>query len=377
GSAKIALHNSDFPRATFMYRKSLVSASLLSSQRLRKAESQVTSHETEAAQYSIGKALALGLGQCLREQRRLEEAHMSVVAGKLLLDLGSDADLSYHAWLLLGSIERGTAGRSDKPLLDSAYAHLADCALHFEKHEGDVWFRSRYELGLVLLQQERLAEARHEMTAVLERATERDSDKWIAYANLGLSRIERRAGAHDKAETAAGAAVGRHVSRIETRARLTYAHALHDHAVSMAEKDFDKLHKAELELTKVKIAPRDLRNRTMLLLLKARVFHSQGDERAALEAYEEFEKLEHLVEVGRVRELAQQVKKQLTPALDRFRCPADSVEPTWDKDENIEALRRHLVTAISKVPGLTDTERARKLGFGRQHFADLKKKYGV
>ncbi|HYR28411.1 MAG TPA: tetratricopeptide repeat protein [Thermoanaerobaculia bacterium] len=378
GSAKIALHGSDFPRATVMYRKSLVSASLLSSQRRRKSGDNVVSHETAAAQYSIGKALALGLGQCLRAQGRLEEAHMSVVAGKLLLDLGEDTDLSYHAWLLLGSIERGTAGRSDKALLESARKHLEECAVHFERHLGDVWFRSRNELGLVLLQQGQLDDARREMGAVLDRARERESNKWMAHAYLGLSRIERRAGEHEKAEDAAHAALGKHVSKLETRARLTYAHALHDRAVATADKDLDKLHKAELELKNVKIDTRDLRNRPMLLLLQARVFHAKGDERAALEAYEEFEKLEHLVEVGRVREFAQDVKAQLMPALDHFRCPADdAAEPDYNKGKNLDALMRHLVTTICKVPGLTDTQRARKLGMSRPYFADLKAKYGV
>jgi exonuclease VII small subunit len=379
GSAKIALHESDFQGATRMYRKSLVSASLLRSRRNNKAADDDAGHESEVAQYSIGKALALGLGQCLREQGRLEEAHMAVVAGKLLLDLGRDTDLSHHAWLLLGSIERGTAGRRDHVLLESAHKHLDKCAKHFAKHKGDVWFRSRYELALVKLQQRDLDGARAEMTDVLDAATLRESDKWIANAQIGLSRIERRANAHKKAVDAADAALKKRVSKIETRAQLTRAHALYEAAMATNEPDSQKLHDAEQDLKKAEnlIDARDLRNRPMLLLLQARVFGAKGDERAAVEAFQEFQKIEDLVEVGRVRELGDVVKEELYPSLTRFLSPADRTDPSYKVKENFEAMRRHLVTKVARLPGLTDTQRAKRLGMERQNFLRLKTKYGL
>jgi len=336
--------------------------------------------EAEAARYSIGKAL-FGLAQCLREQGRLEEAHMSVIAGKVLLDLGRDADFSHHAWLLLGSIERGTAGRDDTALLESARGHLQSCANYFAGHTGDVWYRSRYELALALLQQGRLDEARKKMAAVLKRAKKRESDKWIAYAHLGLSRIERRSHAYGNAIIHAREALGSAISKVELRARLTLAQALYDAAISKTPSDVQQLHEAEqaLKRAECRIDARDLRSRPMLLLLQARVFKAQQNEREAMAAYAEFRKIEHLVEVGRVRELAAAVKKQLSPSLTQFQCPADdgSPNPDYSKKGNEEALRRHLVEKLVELPGLSDTQRAKRLGVERQTFINLRKRYGL
>src|SRR5262249_34639870 len=152
----------DFAKATKFYRESIVNASAA----LARARDQ--EHEAAVARYSIAKNLALGLGQCLREQGRLEDAYTVVVAGRLLFEFTKDVSLTLYAEQLLASIERGTAGESSGDhLLDSARTRLEECVKFFAKRPGDDSFRSRYELALVLMQQGELPAAREMMKSVL------------------------------------------------------------------------------------------------------------------------------------------------------------------------------------------------------------------
>lgn len=111
GEGKVLFQRGDFAGATRAYRESIVNAAAgpatAISQKVSKEELR---DEEAAARYSIAKALALGLGQCLREQGRLEEAYPLVVAGRLLLQSSGDESLMFHAQQTLASIERGTAG---------------------------------------------------------------------------------------------------------------------------------------------------------------------------------------------------------------------------------------------------------------------------
>lgn len=383
GLAKIALHDSQYTEATSFYRQSLLSAAEVAHYRQRKSDDRNGNDvEIRAAQYTTGKALALGLAQCLREQGRLDEAYTSVVAGKVLLDLSADQDLAQHARLLLGSIERGAAGRKDVALLASARAHLEATAAHFKDHRGDVWFRSRYELALALMQQGHNEEAREMITAALSRARKRKDPKWIANANLALSRIERHAGRLVRAETAArearNEALNNDLRKIIPRARIALARALYDVAVDDRVPDMARLKQAEEELADAseKVALSDLRNRAAIALLQARVHHAKKEEMQAVEAYRRYGAMEHFVEVGRVKELAELVHRELYP-LTTFHCPADEKTPRYDFDLNLDEMARHVIRKVDSLP-ITDPERAHLLGMsGRQHLHRVRQRLGL
>ena len=273
GAAKLAFHGTHFGHAIDMYRASLTSAA----ERVDESRQEKKPIESDraAARYSIGKALALGLGQCLREQGRLAEAHTVVIAGKLLLDLTSDRALQNHARLLLGSIERGSAGETNPPLLNSARDHLDACVNYFDVHGGDSWFRAHYERALAKMQAHDLAEARSEIAELLKRAGNEDppKTKWKANAQIALSRIERRDGRFDKAVEAASAAVDLSIKipRIARRAHTTLAIGLCDLALSESPVDHKRLDKVDqqLKIATSALNDDDTRNRVTLLLVGA------------------------------------------------------------------------------------------------------------
>lgn len=396
GAGKLALHDSNYLLATINYRKSLVNAADLVAAQRRYATGQLppsqktarasrkehtvddadkrdalVGYETAASQYAMGKALALGLGQCLREQGRLEEAQMAVVAGQMLLDAGHDRTLAQHARLLLGSIERGAAGNKDQPLLESARHHLEECARFFEGHRGDVWFRSQYERTLVLMQQGDLKQAKAGAAAVLQRATVRKRKRWIANAEIALSRIARRSGKHDDAIGAATSALAAAedggFEKIERRARVALALARYAAAVA-DDYDRDMLSEAQrlVDQSLLTVDSRDLRNRVELMLLKASILNARGESGDALRVYDEYRAIGYLVESGRVRELASTVEKELFPAVPNLRCPADTNQADYRLKENVDATRVHVVRKVLSLPGLSLNEKARALGVTRQ-----------
>jgi hypothetical protein len=395
GAAKLALHESDFLRATMLYRRSLTNAAELLSAERRYAESDAgaaapkpalmdartgstVGEETLAAQYTLGKVLALGLGQCLREQGRLEEAQMVVVAGRLLLDLSHDRDLSHHARLLLASIQRGAAGEKDLELLRSARAHVDACAEYFKHHHGDVWYRARYERGLVLMQEGELDAATAEMRTLEQRARDRGRDRWSANAAIGLSRIARRAGSY--ADALAMAREARKIAgsdalrKIERRARIAVALALYDAAEIDTPRAGEFLAEADRELDHAlaTLDEHDIRNRVMLFLLKARVLNAKGDGRSALRAYDEYRKIGYLVEVGRVRALAEDVERELLPVMRSLRVPVDGDDPKYELHANVLATELHVFEKVHMLPGLSETEKAKMMGVSRTKYYELR-----
>lgn len=237
GAGKLALHEGDEVKATKMYRRSLMNAAdRLAAIRIKRKKVDPTdeinarwSYELRAATYGVAKTLALGLGHCLREQSRLEEAHTVIVAGSLLLN--ADEQLAYYATLLLGSIERSMAGETNKPLLARARTQIDDCAEYFATHHGEVGTRARLESALVIMQQRQVPEAKERLHRLL--ASAKDA-KWIAEANIGLTRAARRSNDHDAAvrfaQDAVKAAGRPGMIRILRRAETVLVLAMYEHA---------------------------------------------------------------------------------------------------------------------------------------------------
>jgi tetratricopeptide (TPR) repeat protein len=248
-------------------------------------------------------------------------------------------------------------------------------------HRGEVGYRSRLELALIAMQQNRLDEARQALEAML--AAEPDP-KWRAECNLGLSRVARREKKYDDAVEFARASVhaADGLERIRRRAHTVLVLALYDAAIAAGDDERRDFHlKAtlrEIERALMPSAEPDVRTRANLLLTRARVFKTQGDIAAALDVYKEFEAIKPLVEVGRIHELAKLVEKELAPVMNTFRCPADHVPPVWNLDVNLDALREYVK---EKAERKFKTGRARAAALGRSRgnlYADLKKpKNGV
>jgi hypothetical protein len=284
--------------------------------------------DRRAARYSIAKALALGLGQCLREQGRFEDAHTVVVAGRLLLDLTEDAMLRNHARLLLGSIERGAAGETDDERLRSARLNLEESARFFDARDGESWYRAHYELALTKMQQRQIPDARDEVADLLKRARATDNAKWKVNGLIALSRIERRDREHSKAVTAAIEAhdiadtIG--LARIKRRANITLAIAWYHRAVAGAPADRRLLGEAKVALHDAQevMTKHDTRNRVMLLLVSAMIHIAEDDYTTATHQYRESQKIGHWVEGGRVREMAAGVKSSSTRKRGRLPRPS-------------------------------------------------------
>jgi tetratricopeptide (TPR) repeat protein len=371
GAGKLAFHECKENDAIAMYRESLMSTSKrLDIARLtKKTKKAFMRDEIKAAQYSLAKTLALGLGQCLREQARLEEAHTQVVAGQLLLNLGADKQLSHYASLLLGSIERSMAGEGRTELLEHASEQITACAGYFKSHHGEVGRRSRLELALVRMQEKKLDEAKRMLEAMLN-TDPAPPAKWIAESNIGLSRIARRVKEHDEAVTfareAVRAASALGLERIKRRAQVVFVLALYEAATDGGiRQHILKETLTELDRALSPTEP-DIRTRANMLLTKARVLNARGDKALARRVFSEYETLSPLVQVGRINELAMTVANELEVMKD-FRCPADSDPPDYNVDKNIEALRNYIKTKSEEDPRFrTATERAKALNRDRK-----------
>lgn len=389
GAGKLAFHECKEGEAMKMYRHSLMSASQRLDIARRAHDDDVNApehdanapehddafldNEVEAARYSVAKTLALGLGQCLREQGRLEEAHTQVVAGRLLLNLGADRELSQYARLLLGSIERSIAGEDNKPeVLQHASDQIADCAEYFKGHKGEVGNRARLELALVKMQQRRPDEARAMLETMLETVRHQGGDaKWIAECHLGLSRVARRKKAHLEAvehgRMAVNAADG--LERIRRRAHTVLVLALYDAATDGEVQD-DLLKATLKEIDHALASNPDIRTRANMLLTKARAHKCRGEIARAIDAHKEFEALRPLVEVGRIHELARTVESELKPVMNEFRCLADLNAPIYNLDENIDAVSRYIVERV-RTDYTTVKDQARAVGRSRSAYYKL------
>ncbi len=372
GAGKVAFHECREVDASRMYRESLMSASDHFI-KARKSD-DFRKEEFEAARYSVGKTLALGLGQVLREQGRLEEARTQVVAGLVLLNLSEDEGLVNYASLLLGSIERSIAGERRSPLLERARDRIIDCSDSFKDHKGEVGYRSRLELALVAMQENRLDEARESVEKMLKPTPD---PKWVAECYLALSRIARRAGSHSEAVEFARKSVkaAEGLERIRRRAQVVLVLALYAAATEGGKVRDDVLKETlrEIERAMVSASEPDVRTHANMLLTKARVLKTKGEIASALDTFEKYKAIQPLVEVGRIHELADEVEKELAPATSQFRCPADFDSPIFDLDQNMEALRRYVIQKVTRKFD-TKAEQATALGRNRTSlYTDINK----
>jgi hypothetical protein len=368
GAGKLAFHECEDKRAIAMYQDSLMSASLrLDIARKKDAEEPgkgVMSHEAEAAQYSVAKILALGLGQCLREQSRLKEAQTQVLAGRLLLSIGADRELSHYALLLLGSIERSIAGEDRPDILDHAYDKVEACAKHFKNHPGEVGNRARLELALVTMQKGDSAAASEMLTAML---TPNPDPKWAAEVNIGLSRAARRemryADAVTYAQRAFDATRNHSLERIKRRAHTVLVLALYEYAVDGgAHKDRLNETLREIEWALAPSWSSDVRTRANMLLTKARVLNAKGEVANALAVLEQYKAIREFVEVGRIHELARTVEDELKP-MELFRSLADAEVAVFNIKKNEKAVRNYLVEKAGRTFN-TPEEQAKALDIG-------------
>lgn len=373
GAAKLAFHRGAYDQATSLYGASFQSAE----RRLfaRGKRHVVSSEEAAAARYSIGKTFALGLGQCLREQGRFEDARTVVIAGRLLLELTPDHVLNNYSGLLLGSIERGMAGESDPALLATARTRLDAAVLFFKDVASDPWFRAHYELALALMQAGEIVPARREIIALIKQAVACRKEKWIANGHIALSRIERRAGRFTQsvaaARKAAESSAGSGIERIARRARTTLALALYDRAVRGGVPDPVGLDDAEAYLGSALrlLEPNETRNRVMLLLVTAQIRLAKSDAVGAQEAYDEYLKIGHWVKSGRVREIGEAVRREL--AVSMFRAPVDSTDD-WDLENNRRAFDAYMLQRVRRRhPSAKTGALAEALGVTSKVFRNL------
>lgn len=369
GEAKLRMKVRDFLGATEMFRKSLVNASA----RFEKAGDEHPS-EKEAAQYSIGKALGLGLAQCFLEQGRLEEARTVVVAGRLLLEQTPDLIHRYYARHLLGSIERSSARDSDLKLFESARGHLEACVAFFGREKPAVAFRSRYELGQISLLLGELDAAEAAMKVVIENVdSATTAPKWTANARIGLSRIARRRGEYalaiEEAHEARRIAQRHSLRAIEVKARTAYAQVL----LEQHRDDPDGLEGAADELRSLlrEVPEGEPQHRVFPLLVLARVHNARGDMRVAKRAFEAYERIAHIVQSARVREYASMVENEMFPPKKTFRCPADDEDPRFNLDLNVLATQRHVMQKVMRYYR-TVNERVDALGVSKDTYHRLK-----
>lgn len=385
GLGKVASHDGKHLDAAELYRKSLDNAGALLAAEVRYAKEKPEraaklADETAAAHHSMGLTLALGLGQSLREQGRLREAQLVVVSGQTLLDASHDRVLANYARLLLGSIQRGSARQRDQSLLTEALTNVRACATFFEKNlkDADVWYRSRYELALVIMQQGDADEARRLANELFDDATARARRRWVANAHIVLSRIARREGLYkeaiDAGSKAASIAELAEFEKIERRARVVMA--LARYAQYVENEDRGALARLESVVDRLlrTLEEHDVRNRVELLLLKSRILVAMNQYAKAQDVYREYKAIGHLVESGRVRDLAETLKAELFPIEATLRLPVDMNPAEYDLARNEKAARAHALRKGFSLH-LPEAERAEKFGVSPKTISALRKEH--
>lgn len=382
GAGKLALRELNYTRATAMFRHSVVSASRgLAAARSREIKDLALAER--AAQYSIAKAIALGMGHCLHEQGRVEEAHTLIVAGQLLLGLGRDRVLADHAALLLASVERGAAGERNKEYLEAAANRLKSCAGVFENQLADTGYQWRYERALLEMQRGNLDTAETQIRELIEIVKGSD-DRWFADAYCALSRIERRRLLHsaavESARMAVSTAIEHRVHDVEQRARTMLIAALYEKSyepgIDRALRD-DLLTEAEEEIRRARLSLRedDVRNRANLRLQEARLLNARGGRHAEAErAFQDYLAIRPLIDVGRIREFEEVVKREL--AGGRYVSLADGTEPDYDLPRNREHLDTYILQKVNDL-GLASGEQPKRLGISKAQFYQLLKSLGL
>lgn len=375
GSGKLALRDLAYNKATVMFRQSILSASsALALAHQYKGESVAI--DERAAQYSIAKAIALGMGHCLREKGRVEEAHTVVVAGQLLLSLGSDRELANRAAVLLASVERGAAGEEHRDYLEMALNHLDECAA-FKERSADAGYQWRYEHALVQMQRKNLNKAEEEIRTLIG-DVEKKNQRWHADALGALSRVLRRRRQHEGAVEAArkgvGVAAASHVYDVERRTRTMLIAALYDHAQTNAGRRDQLLEEAQAEVAKsLKLLREDDNShRASLLLQQARVLNARGYGDLAKHAFADYLAMRSSIDIGRIKEFEQTVRNELEGS--RHVCPADDEHADFDLNTNRASLERYLIQKVAGRGGPV-TKRWKALGISKGQYYKLLKLY--
>ena len=376
GSGKLALRDLAYNKATLMFRQSILSASSALAL-ARHYKGDAVAIDERAAQYSIAKAIALGMGHCLREEGRVEEAHTVVVAGQLLLGLGSDRELANRAAVLLASVERGAAGEHDRDYLDMALTHLDACAA-FKERAADAGYQWRYEHALVQMQRKDLSTAEDEIRALIA-DVEHKSQRWYADALGALSRILRRRGQHTEAVAVARKAVkvsaNHHVYDVERRTRTMLVAALYAYAAVDTDRRDQLLEEAHTEIEKgLLFLDNDSRHRASLLLQQARVLNALGHGDLAKRAFATYLAIRPSIDVGRIREFEDTVRNELEG--ERHLCPADGAEANFNLDANRASVERYLLQKVAAFGGTVEKQH-RALGISRSQYHKLLKKLNV
>ncbi|HYC63034.1 MAG TPA: hypothetical protein VEK79_26070 [Thermoanaerobaculia bacterium] len=366
--AKLRLRERAFLEASVMFRKSLVAASV----RFSNAGGG-RDLERQAAQYSVAKALCLGLAQSLLDQGRLHEAHTVVVAGRMLLDLTPDLVHRSYAQQLLGAIERASARDRDAFLLAAARKNLEQCVGFFSQHKPAAAFRARYELGLIDLHLGDSVSSEKRLSGLLMDAEAAQSVKWTAMAHVGLARVARHMKEFDRsvkeALRARKIATKHKLRTVEINAHTAQLLTLFEQYADQPEQ-LEEVEDGIHELLR-KIPEEDVRNRVMGLLVHVRVLAARKELRRARATYEKYERIAHLVQSPRVHDIAELALRAIS--TNTFVCPADHVPPEFDLEKNKEALRDYVVHKVETVHQSPD-ERAEALNVGVSTYYRLKGK---
>jgi tetratricopeptide (TPR) repeat protein len=340
GKAKLCLRARDFAGATTHFRKSLASASL------RFANATMGGAEREAAQYSVAKALTLGLAQCFLDQGRMDEAETVAVSGHMLLELTPDVVHRTFARQILGAIQRSSSHDGDTERLSQARKNLTSCRDFFlDRKAATAAFRSRYELALIDLHERNLPTAEDALRALLTDAENAVSHKWMTLARIGLSRVARRAGdfttAFREADQARMVASRYGLTALEIKARTAIVqtrfeqHAESPQHLSDVEKDAQDLLRD--------IPEHDVRNRVVVLLVLVRIIAGRRDLRRARFEFDRYERIAHLVQSPRIGQLADLALEAIYPTVGGFRCPVDRTPRTFNLQANIDAVKEHVI----------------------------------
>jgi len=325
-------------------------------------------------------AIGIGYGWVNATRGSLRRAKNALTTARSLLAAINDPVVPSFIELLYGTIERCLAG-SSRPKLVEAVKSLETAKSSFTNNEHRRHIpRACWELSLAHNLLGNFEEAEKNLKEVDDYAKRVNHAKWQTNVLILRSRLLRNQGDLSGARELADAAVNKaeedksvlpltdaYITRGEALLKIIEAAGGPSQSCELARKDFEKA----LDIIgtfrikeKDSYLPSNPKIVAVCELRIAQCLARDGDETKARSHFATWEILRHSVEHEWVRELAEEVKRDIDAIVQNFTIPADDPKE-WNYARNVAQLRMWLLTQSLRYTKRNYSAAAKLIGVKR------------
>jgi tetratricopeptide (TPR) repeat protein len=324
--------------------------------------------------------IGIGYGWVNYTRGFLRRAENALITARSLLACSSDPVIPWYIELLYGTILRCRAGTRTEEL-SRAIRSLSDARDAFERvgHTRYV-ARAAWELALAFNLADRYREAQDQLDVVATYAKVTGHPKWKTNVRILQSRLFRRQGDFENAlhEAEAALTIARdyeaalqiidgHLVRGEAKLAQAEVDVQKDKNLSSAKSDFERARDVLAELNARhhnSTLPSNPKIVAVCELRIAQCYARSGEGNQAREHFKNWEILGPNVEHEWVRELADNVGKEIKQLSLNFTISADNTNE-WDYSKSVANLRQWLLKRALDETGRNYSAAAKLLGVKR------------